>query len=198
MISSTLEKSDSLFAGADFHDPACWRIQWKLKKFAEAQTHDETIGKEPDEIISYKGNLLMYGGVSCIWESLIGNATTTTGQNLTFFNNSNAAVGVGDSTTAPVATQTDLQASTNKTRVGMVASYPQHTDGVVSGSASITFQASFPATGGTAANYTWNEVGIFNSSTGGTGRMLNRLAPSGGFGTKSGGTWSMTVTITIS
>lgn len=197
-MNAMLEKSESLFAGADFHEPARWRIHWILKKFADAQTHEETIGKKPDEVISYRGNLLMYGGVSCLWESLIGNATTTSGQNLTYFNNSNAAIGVGDATTSPVASQTDLQASTNKTRVGMVASYPQHTDGVVAGSASITFQASFPATGGTAANYTWNEVAIFNSTSAGTGRMLNRLAPSGGFGSKSGGTWSMTVSVTIS
>jgi superfamily II DNA or RNA helicase len=57
----------------------------------------------------------------------------------------------------------------------------------------ITFQSSF---GALQANYAWNEVSIFNSATASIGRMLNRLVQS--FGTKSGGTWSMTVTVTIS
>src|SRR5271156_6382617 len=99
MTSAMLQKSDSLFAGADFHEPARWRIHWKLTKHTKAAKADETVGVKPDEVISYRGNLLMYGGVSCIWESLIGNATTTTAQNLTYFNNANAAIGVGDSTT---------------------------------------------------------------------------------------------------
>lgn len=195
MNAALLELPDAPSHG---HDPAEWRVKWTLRKWFDAQTSEDTIGKAPDEVVEMDRNLLMYGGVSCLWQCLVGNGTGTAGQALTFFNNTNAAIGVGDSTTAPAATQTDLQAATNKTRVGMVAGYPQHTDGVVAGSASVTFQASFPATGGTAANYAWNEVGVFNSATSGAGRMLNRLAPAGGFGTKAGGTWSMTVTITIS
>jgi hypothetical protein len=75
----------------------------------------------------------------------------------------------------------------------MNSSYPTHTDGVTSGAATITFQSSF---GTSQANYSWNEVSVFNSPTAATGRMLNRLVQS--FGTKSGGTWSMSVTVTIS
>ncbi len=170
-----------------------WKIEWTLDKFHNCDTYEDTIGLEPDETISHSGNLLMYGGVSVLWEALIGNGTGTAGQTLTFFNNANAAIGVGDSSTAAAATQTDLQASSNKLRVAMNGGFPTHTDGVTSPSATITFQASF---GSVQANYAWNEVSIFNSASAGIGRMLNRLVQS--FGTKSGGTWSMTVTVTIS
>jgi hypothetical protein len=185
-------------AGTETHEPARWQIRWTLRKWFDAEDAEATVGVCPDEVTEFDGNLLMYGGVSCLWECLVGNGSTTAGQSLTFFNNANAAIGVGDSATAPAATQTDLQAATNKTRVGMVAGYPQHTDGVAAASNTITFQSSYPASGGTAANYAWNEVAVFNSATAGVGRMLNRLAPAGGFGTKAGGTWSMTVSITIS
>lgn len=173
-------------------DAFVWKAKFKLEKWHDLDAH-EVAGVEPDEVVEHEGNLLVYGGVSCVWQTLIGNGTTTAGQSLTYFNNSNAAIGVGDSSTAAAATQTDLQASTNKLRVAMNTSYPTHTDGTTSTSATITFQSSF---GSSSANYAWNEVAIFNSSTAGIGRMLNRLVQS--FGTKSGGTWSMTVTVTIS
>lgn len=170
-----------------------WKINWKLEKWLDAATPADTVGVAPDEVVEHDGNLLMYGGVSCLWEVLIGNGTGTAGQTLTYFNNANAAIGVGDSSTAAAATQTDLQAASNKLRIAMNSSYPTHTDGVTSPAATITFQSSF---GSGQANYAWNEVAIFNSSSAGIGRMLNRLVQS--FGTKSGGTWSMTVTVTIS
>ncbi len=170
-----------------------WKINWKCEKWHDLDTPEQTHGVAPDEVVEHDGNLLMYGGVSCLWQTLIGNGTASAGQTLTYFSNANAAVGVGDSSTAAAATQTDLQAASNKLRVAMNTSYPTHTDGVTSGAATITFQSSF---GAVQANYAWNEVSIFNSATAGIGRMLNRLVQS--FGTKSGGTWSMTVTVTIS
>ncbi len=146
-----------------------------------------------DDQVDVLGNLLMYGGVSCLWEALIGNGTTTAGQALTYFNAAQAAVGVGDSTTAAAATQTDLQASSNKLRVAMDSTYPQHTDATTSGAATIKWQSTF---GNSQANYAWQEVATFNSATGGTGRMLHRLVSS--FGTKASGSWSMQVSVTIS
>jgi hypothetical protein len=177
---------------------ALWETHFTCRKWFDARTEEDTLGRAPDEEVVKSYNLLVYGGASCMWQCLIGNGTGTAGQNLTFFNNANAAIGVGDSSTAAAANQTDLQASTNKTRVGMSSTYPQHTDGVTSASNTITFQSSFPASGGTAANYAWNEVAVFNSASAGVGRMLNRLAPGGGFGTKAGGVWSMSTAITLS
>lgn len=150
---------------------------------------------EPYEIV--RGfNLLMDGGASCLWEFLKGNGNTTPGDVLCYFNNTNAAIGAGDSNTAAVATQTDLQAAsgtTHQLRKGMVATYPTHTDGVIAGSAVIVFQSSF---GSSEGNFAWAEWGIFNSPTAATGRMLDRVVQSNG--TKaSGATWVPTATLTL-
>jgi hypothetical protein len=149
-------------------------------------------GLEPEEL-EVAGNLLMYGGASNQWQTLIGNGTTTAGQSLTYFSNAQAAIGVGDSTTAAAATQTDLQAATNKLRVAMDATYPTHTDGTTSGSASISYRSTFSTA---QANWAWQEWGVFNSATAGTGRMLQRKVES--LGTKtSASTWALTVTLTL-
>lgn len=149
-------------------------------------------GVEP-ELLEIDGNLLMYGGASCQWQTLIGNGTTTAAQSLTYFSNAQAAIGVGDTATAAAATQNDLTATTNKLRVAMDATYPLHTDGVVVGSASCVFRSTF-ATG--QANYAWAEWGIFNSSTAATGRMLNRKVEA--LGTKtSASSWQLTLTLTL-
>lgn len=103
----------------------------------------------------------------------------------TAFNNANSYIGVGDSTTAFAAGQTDLQASTNKTRKAMDATYPN------GGSNVVTFRSTF---GTSDANYAWNEWGVFNASSGGT--MLNRKVES--LGTKTNTqTWQFTVTLTF-
>jgi hypothetical protein len=143
------------------------------------------------------GNLLMYGGASNLIECLIGNGTSTAGQTLTYFSNTRAALGVGDSTTAAAATQTDLQAASNKVRVGMDSTYPTHTDGTSSGAATVTFRATFDTS---TANHRWREWGIFNSSTAATGRMLNRKVEDldGGSAKTSAQTWQLTTTATIS
>ena len=112
-------------------------------------------------------------------------ATTTIGAAVTAFDNANAKIGAGDSTTAFAATQTDLQAATNKFRRAMEASYPQRTGNV------LTFRALF-ATG--EANFAWNEWGIFNAASAGT--MMQRKVES--LGTKtSAQSWQMTATITL-
>ncbi|MEU0469930.1 hypothetical protein ABZ215_38535 [Amycolatopsis sp. NPDC006131] len=173
-------------AAAAHHDTIQWRCHTHLDKYdADGVLYDT---------VDIAGNLLMYGGVSVLWQALVGNGTTTAGQNLTYFNNAQAAIGVGDSNAIAVATQNDLQASTNKLRKAMDSTYPQHTDATTSGAATITFRATF---GSSDANWTWNEWGIFNSTTNGTGRMLNRKVEA--LGTKaSGSTWVLTLSITLS
>ena len=121
-------------------------------------------------------------------------ALTTAGRNFiaqaiindtpTFFDNANAHIGVGDSTTDFSAAQTDLQAATNKLRKGMEVGYPTRSDNV------LTFKASF---GDAEANWVWNEWGVFNADT--YGVMINRKVES--LGTKAGGTWNLTVTNTL-
>lgn len=103
----------------------------------------------------------------------------------TLFDNTNSYLGVGDSTTAFSASQTDLQAATNKLRKAMDATYPTLATNV------LTFKSTFATTD---ANFAWQEWGIFNASTAGT--MASRKVES--LGTKtSAATWVLTATLTL-
>lgn len=201
-----LSEEAQIGAAIELHDAVQWRAKWVLRKFEaayirlagldpETAQEDEILaaGVEPSEIIEREGNLLMYGGASCLWQCLIGNGTATAGQSLTYFNNAQAAIGVGDSSTAAAATQTDVQASTNKLRKAMDATYPTHTDATTSGAASIVFKSTF---GTSDANFAWQEWIVANSATAATGRALNRKVES--LGTKtSAASWAFTVTLTL-
>ena len=112
-------------------------------------------------------------------------AADVIGESVTEFNNANSYIGVGDSSTAFAASQTDLQAASNKLRKAMDATYPTRSTNV------LTFRSTF-ATGD--ANFAWNEWGVFNGSSGGT--MFNRKAES--LGTKtSAQSWQITCTLTV-
>jgi len=112
-------------------------------------------------------------------------ASDLIGEAVTKFDNTNAAIGVGDSTTVFAKTQTDLQAVTNKLRKGMEAGYPQRTGN------QIAMRALFATT---EANFAWQEWGVFNALTGGT--MLTRKVES--LGTKtSAQSWQFDVTLTV-
>ena len=103
----------------------------------------------------------------------------------TFLNSSNSHLGVGDSSTAFAASQTDLQASSNKARKAMESGYPTRSSGA------LTFRSLF---GTSDANHAWNEWGVFNASTSGT--MFSRKVES--LGTKtSSQSWQLTATITV-
>lgn len=168
-------------------DPLQWTAEWTVEKFRGDDTSDD----DPYETIVVPGNLLMYGGASNLIECLIGNGTGTGSLDLTYFNNGNAHLGVGDSSSAVAATQTDLQASSNKFRKAMEATFPTHTDGTTSAAASAVWKSSFSTS---QANWAWNEIALFNGSSG--GRMLNRKLVS--LGTKtSADTWTLTLTVTV-
>lgn len=111
-------------------------------------------------------------------------ASAVVGAAYTAYNAANAYLGVGDSTTAFAAAQTDLQAASNKFRKAMDATFPTQSTNV------LTFQATY---GTSEANFAWNEWGVFNASTSGT--MLNRKVES--LGTKSTGSWTLTVSLTV-
>lgn len=101
------------------------------------------------------------------------------------FDNSNAHIGVGDSTTAFAQAQTDLVASTNKFRKAMEASYPQLSTNV------LTFRSVYSTA---QANFDWKEFGIFNASSSGT--MLCRKVED--LGTKADTqSWQFTVDVTV-
>jgi hypothetical protein len=164
-------------------ESAVWRCRFKLSKFR--QDIGEYCNREkefynlfrPYQIIEGEGNMLLNSGIDEMWDLIIGDSAN-------HFNNAGAQIGVGDSSTAAAATQTDLQASTNKTYKGMETGYPTST------SQQATFKASF---GTSEANYAWNEWVVKQSTS---GKCLNRKVES--LGTKTSGTWTLEVTVTLS
>lgn len=148
------------------HEPAQWHCHITLAKF----WGDWRPELEPYELLEWDGNMLVHGGVSNIWQYLIGNGAAASGQTLSYFSATNSAIGVGDGTAAAAAVQTDLQ-GTNRLRKGMASGYPEHTAGVASANKTIRFRSTFD-TG--EANFAWQEAGVFNTATLGAGRMLNR------------------------
>lgn len=125
------------------------------------------------------GNLLLNEGIAEMEDLLIAAGGTTS------FANANADMGVGDSTTAEAATQTDLQAATNKLFKAMNATFPSRS------SQTLTFQSDFTSA---EANFAWQEMSIRNGNT--RNRNLNRKVTS--LGTKATGTWTLTGTVAIS
>jgi len=134
-------------------------------------------GVAPFEVIEGDYNAMVDNGINALLLLLVGGGGTA-------YNNANARLGVGSSTTAWATGQTDLQ--TPITRVAMKATYP------TTGTKKQTFASDFTGSTGDGA---WQEWGIFNSASANTG-MLSRKVES--FGTKSGGTWTLTVDFALS
>lgn len=152
---------------------------WTPGRQVDAALHRMYLEMDPYEVIEREGNILVTAGITVLLNLLKGDADTA-------FSNANAYLGVGDSTTGTNVAQTDLQASSNKLRKAMNATYP------VDSAPTITFQSTF---GSSEANFVWNEVATFNAAS--AGSMLNRVVQS--LGTKSSGSsWSLTETITWS
>lgn len=162
---------------------ANWLCRYRLSKYH--QDIEPYRGREdefhrlftPYEVIEGEGNCLLNTGIDEIWDLV-------TGASANHYDNTNARIGVGDSNTAANATQTDLQAATNKTYKGMETGYPTST------SQKVTFKASF---GSTEANYAWEEWVVKHSTS---AICLNRKVES--LGTKSTGTWTLEVQISLS
>ena len=159
------------------HVDLMWVGKLTVEKYRGKHTDGD--GKAPYEIVESGPNLLVNAGINILEDAIIGVAFTA-------FNNANARICVGDSTTAAAASQTDLQASTNKLRKAMDATFPSRA------SQTVTFKSTFATTD---ANFAWNEWAVANSASGAT--ILNRSVQS--FGTKtSADTWVATVTMTMS
>ncbi len=132
----------------------------------------------PYEIVEGDFNAMVDHGINGALSLLVGGGEAA-------YNNTNARLGVGDSSTAWNTTHIDLQAATNKLRKAMKATYPQ------TGTKKQTFQSDF-LTG--EANWVWNEWGIFNTATADDG-MLSRKVEN--LGTKASGTWTLTVDFSL-
>lgn len=130
------------------------------------------------------------------WETVVGdyNAMVTVGINLaldlligvavTNFATANARLGVGSSTTAWALGQTDLQ--TPIARAAMQSgSFPSRA------SSTVTFKSDFA---GATGDGSWQEWGVFNAASGATSILTRKVE---NLGTKSGGTWTLTTTMTF-
>jgi hypothetical protein len=164
-------------------DTARWLCRYRLSKYAEDISPYR--GKEaefhrrftPYEVINGEGNCLLNSGIDEMWNLIVGDSAN-------HFTNAAAQIGVGDSSTATAVSQTDLQAAANKAYKAMEATYPLST------AQKATFKSSF---GDAEANFTWNEWVVKQSSS---AVCLNRKVES--LGTKSGGTWTLEVNVTLS
>lgn len=164
-------------------DNVRYRTRWGIAKHKNCEacgpdakcTHNAAY-----ETVAFDMNMLLNGGINQLWTILCSSGGTD-------FDNANAYLGVGDSSTAEGATQTDLVAASNKLRKAMDTSFPTYGT-----SQKATWKSTF---GGSDANYAWGEFGVFNASTAGT--MLNRKVSAQGTKT-SGQTWELTLDITLS
>lgn len=125
-------------------------------------------------------NLLLNEGITRLQNLLIGGGGTT-------FGNANAYLGVGDSSTAASATQTGLQAATNKLYVAMDESYPTISNQTT------TWQSTF---GSGDANFAWNEFTVANGSSDASENLNRKVSAQG---TKaSGQIWTLQLAVTWS
>ena len=127
-----------------------------------------------------EGNLLTQTGINQLWLAL-------TGGSFTAYSNANARIGVGSSSVAAQATDTDLL-GTSASWKGMEVGYP-----VVSALADrkVSFRSIFGASEG---NHAWEEWGLDNGAA--AHKLLNRKVEA--LGTKSSGSWQITVEISLS
>lgn len=106
------------------------------------------------------------------------------GETFTPFDAENAFLGVGSSSDAEDASQTDL-VDPGAVRLAMEPGYPQRVGAV------LTFRG---IAGAGVANFDWNEFGIFNAADNGV--MLRRMVRS--LGTKqSGQIWAVQIQLEV-
>lgn len=149
----------------------------------------------PEEVVEIEGNLLLNEGIQRLLDLGIAAVSNQVAGNA--WNNGSSYIGVGDTSTAEAATQTELQAAQNAANrfyKAMNATYPSRS------SQTVSWQSDFTST---EANFAWNEWTISAGATTASGSgflvgttNLNRKVQS--LGTKSTGTWTMTGQVTLS
>lgn len=156
-------------------DKLNWKAHAKIEKWDSEESYRR--GDKPKETVEAPGNILLNEGITRLLNLLGGLGGTA-------FDNANAEIGVGDGTTATAATQADLQGAS-------VLYAPMDTGYPSVANQTITFRATFQDAD---ANFAWQEWSIRNGAT--AGENLNRKVVN--LGTKTGGVWSLTATITVS
>lgn len=157
---------------------------WKFAYYHGEWTAEEIdagLAGAPYEVIE-ADNLLVNAGIQNMLDLAIGAGGTA-------WTNANAYIGIGDSTTAAAAGQTDLQASTNRVKADMDATFPSRSGQTLS------FRCTF---GTSEGNFPIQEAAVFNGGPAfATGTMFNRVVQNLGSKTNLS-TLQVTLTITIS
>lgn len=138
------------------------------------------------EEISTEGNLLLTAGLDLITKRMV------IGTGYALMDNTSVRLGVGNDSATAVITDNDLSTTTSQLYRPLDGA-PTQLNGAM------TFIATF---GVGDANFAWNCWGIDYKATAGSpaasatpNGLLNRKVFS--FGTKSGGSWQLTVTLTL-
>lgn len=159
------------------NDSIKYKTSWTIRRYDD---NEAFLRDAPYAVSEIDGNLLLNEGIQELLNLGTGLGSPTA------YNNANARIGVGDSSTAEAATQTGLQAATNNLFKGMEASYPSRTN------QTLTFRAVFT---GDEANYAWNEFSVDNGAA--ADKNLNRKVSAQGTKT-AGQTWTVDMQITLS
>jgi len=167
-----------------------YKTAWRIRRWASEEDRRANRTYTDEEALrlfgaaqttEIQGNLLLNEGINELWSLVCGTGGVK-------FDNTNAYLGVGDSSTAAAATQTGLQASTNKLYKAMDATYPTYGTSQLA-----TWKSTY---GSSEANFAWNEFTVANGNSD-SADNLNRVVSSQG--TKvAGQTWELTLQITLS
>src|SRR3990170_3596910 len=175
-------------------DKLGWKAKWRIHKFSDVDDKiasalhgglatTEALWLYKEAFLSaeeWDANIALNEGLQELIDIICGIGTPAA------WSNTNARLGVGDSNVAEAATQTGLQAATNKTFKAMEAPYPQRSG------QSAEWRATF---GSGDANFAWEEYTVVNSADD-SGKNLNRKTSSKG--TKaSGESWVLSLQITF-
>jgi hypothetical protein len=149
------------------------KVEWMIEKFKDNLDC-------PYEVVRFDGNILLNVGINELWRLVCGSGGIQ-------FKEDNAVLGVGDGTSPAAASQTGLQANTNKAYSLVEAGYP-----IFGSNQQATWRATFNST---EANFHWQEFVVANG-TEPTSVTLNRKVSDQG--TKvAGTTWRLSITITL-
>jgi len=150
---------------------------WTIERFAD---DDARAAGAPYDVSEFEGNVALNSGKAEINALIIGDNANT-------FAGTNATLGVGDSATAEGATQTDLQAASNKLYKACTSTWPKL---VTTAWTNDTIEAKTDF-GSTEANYAWEEF-VLKQIT--SLICLNRKVSAQGTKT-SGQTWTLTLSL---
>ena len=175
-------------------DEVGWKTEWTIHKFWDPDSRFARMlqaGASIEEALAagavllgverFEGNVALNEGLQYLIDIICGIEGTPT-----LWDNTNARIGVGNSSAAEDATHTGLQGA-SKAYHAMDATYPQRS-GQVS-----EHRATFPDG---EAEFAWEEFAVVNAADD-TGKNLNRKTASKG--TKAAGeSWTASVKITFS